>query len=244
MTLRTDTFPDPARPDVGLALFSTWHVGTPERQEATVAAIAGAWQSRPWPHAGLLSYTVYAGTDGATLLHHSQWRDEESHAAFVAGTRNGRDQRNADIDRAVPGIERQGLARTRRYRGGGISGGDGGGRLPGVVVIVDVRFDGPDPERQRAWVDAVFDALASAPVPPGGISGHFHLATDGTRVVNYAEWESEQAHIDALAAPGDGIGPATPEWRRVQNFPGVTGSTVRRYRLAASFAPDDAEGRA
>ncbi|MEU9703402.1 antibiotic biosynthesis monooxygenase [Streptomyces sp. NPDC047981] len=228
--LRADARPDLARPGVGLVLVSTWRVGTPERQRAAVDAIAKAWQSRDWPDLGLLSYSVYLGADGETLLHYSQWTDAEAYQEFV---RTFRDDRNAEIDAAVPGIERVVLHRfAPPYRS--LPAQDA--RIPGCVVVVDVEFDAPDAARQRDWVDGVFEAMETDPAPvPGGISGHFHLSTDGTRVLNYAEWESEQAHIDALARPGDGVGSATPQWAKVQSYPGVVGGGVRRYAPALSL---------
>jgi heme-degrading monooxygenase HmoA len=116
---------------------------------------------------------------------------------------------------------------------------DRAGRAPGCIVIVDIEFDGPDPERQRAWVDAVVEALESEPNPhPGGIRAHFHLSTDGTRVLNYAEWESAQAHLEALAASGDGIGSGTAQWGRVQTWPGLKSGSVSRYDYALGLLPD------
>ena len=70
------------------------------------------------------------------------------------------------------------------------------------------------------------------------VSARFHVSTDGTRVLNYAEWETAQAHIDALAAPGDGVGSATARWRRVQAWPGLKSSTVSRYDHALGLVPD------
>lgn len=233
MTAQFVSRPDLTRSDAGIVKASTWDVGTPERQRRTVDAIREAWGSRDWPHPGLLSYTVHTGEDGKTLLHYSQWSEEESYHAFVAGAR---DERNADIDAAVPGIERLALHTFELYRSTAPRAGEA--REPGCVVAVDVEFDGPDPARQRDWVDTVFEALGADPAPaPGGISGHFHLGTDGTRVLNYAEWESAQAHIDALAGPGDGIGSPTPQWTRVRNYPGVTGGAVKRYTPALSLVP-------
>ncbi|KOG30859.1 antibiotic biosynthesis monooxygenase [Streptomyces resistomycificus] len=233
MTRRTTTHPDLTRPETGAPFFSTWRVGTPERQRQAVEAIARTWERRPWPAADLLGYHVYAGHDGETLMHHSQWTSEQAYEAFV---RSHRQERNDEIDTAVPGIERLWLGRYRRYRS---VVREGDARVPGCVVIVDVEFEGPDPDRQRAWVDAVLEALESDPDQhPGGISAHFHLSTDGTRVLNYAEWESAQAHIDALAAPGDGIGSATALWRRVQTWPGVKGGSVSRYDHVLGLVPD------
>jgi heme-degrading monooxygenase HmoA len=233
--VRPHARPDLARPGVGLVKASTWRVGTPERQRAAVDAIARTWQKRPWPTEGLLSYTVHIGEDGDTLLHYSQWRSEEDYQELV---RTERAERNAEIDAAVPGIERVALHSYEWYRGAGL-GAEGQERVPGCVVAVDVEFDGPDPTRLRGWVDTVLEALETDPAPhPGGISGHFHLGLDGTRVLNYAEWESADAHREALAAPGDGIGAPTPRWRAVRTYPGLVRSTVRRYAPGLSLAPD------
>lgn len=232
MSVEFVTRPDFTRADAGVVKASTWDVGTPERQRQAVEAIREAWGGREWPSPGPLSYTVHAGEDGRTLLHYSQWADEESHRAFV---RAGRDERNADIDAAVPGIERLALRTYELYRS---TAGGPDAPEPGCVVIVDVEFDGADKARQRDWVDGVFEALGTDPAPaPGGISGHFHVSTDGTRVLNYAEWVSARAHIDALAAAGDGIGSRTPQWERVQAYPGVTGGGVHRYTPALSLRP-------
>ncbi|ANS64426.1 hypothetical protein SLINC_2202 [Streptomyces lincolnensis] len=233
MTRRTENHPDLTRADAGARLFSTWRVGTPLRQRQTVEAIARTWERRPWPADGLLGYHVYTGEDASSLLHYSQWRDEQAYEAF---TKVHRQERNDEIDTAVPGIERLWLGRYRHYRSGTR---DGDTRVPGCVVIVDIEFESPDPDRQRAWVDAVFEALESeSHLHPGGMSAHFHLSTDGTRVLNYAEWESAQAHIEALAAPGAGIGSATEKWERVQTWPGLKHTTVSRYDHALGLVPD------
>ena len=228
MTRRTDTHPDLADPRIGAPMFSIWRVGTPFRQRQTVEAIAAAWEKRSWPSADLLGYHVYTGDDATSLLHYSQWTSEQAYESFVKAHRQ---ERVDEIDTAVPGIERVGLRRYRHYRS------EGGGRVPGCIVIVDVEFEGPDPDRQRAWVDAVFEALETHPNPhPGGIAAHFHLSTDGSRVLNYAEWESAQAHIEALK-PGVGIGAPTPQFERVQTWPGLKSSTVSRYEHALGLVP-------
>lgn len=222
------------RPDLGVAVFSRWRTDGHERQAAAVDAIARAWGPRPWPTEDLLSYSLYPSDDGDSLLHYSQWTGEE---AFRTFQRHQRDERVHEILAAVPDVERVGVRVYERYRSGARERTDA--RVPGCVVTVEVEFEGPDAERQRAWTDAVFEALGDEPEPPpGGISAHFHASVDGTHVLNYAEWESAQAHIDALAAPGDGVGSQTPVWRRVQTFPGLKGSTVTRHSFARSIVPD------
>ncbi|WP_432127391.1 antibiotic biosynthesis monooxygenase [Streptomyces sp. bgisy082] len=158
--------PDLYRPGVGAVLVSTWRVGTPERQRAAVEAVRRAWEGREWPDPGLLSYSIYAGADGDTLLHYSQWTGEEVYEDFV---RTHRDGRNAEIDAAVPGIERVVLHRYAPPRPAGATGPDA---LPGAVSVVETEGEGE-----------------GEPESVGGIGAHVHRSADGARVLVLTEWE-------------------------------------------------------
>ncbi|GGU88626.1 antibiotic biosynthesis monooxygenase [Streptomyces litmocidini] len=223
-----DARPDPHRPGVGAVLVSTWRVGTPERQRAAVEAIRTAWEGRAWPDPGLLSYSVLIGTDGDTLLHHSQWTEQQVYDDFV---RTHRDDRNAEIDAAVPGIERVELRRYGPVHRSTARRATATGEPPGVVVIVEADFDGTGAGHREEWVDAVFTALdedAAARPESGGISARFHLSVDGGRVLNYAEWESEQAHEEWQADDAR----SSEAWKRVHHHPALVGGRVRRYTPA------------
>jgi hypothetical protein len=124
--------------------------------------------------------------------------------------------------------DRTDLDGFKLYRTGGMAAGS---KSVGCVVLVTIDTD--DEATARAWVDSVFVALASEPNPhPGGISAAFHIREDGKQVVNYAEWVSAQDHADALSN-GVGVGSATADWRRVQNFPGVRQGGFVRYQPLA-----------
>ncbi|NYI06700.1 antibiotic biosynthesis monooxygenase [Allostreptomyces psammosilenae] len=228
MTTRQHSLPDITRSDAGTTMISTWSVGTPERQRAAVDAITTVWEREPWPTPDLLSYSVFAGTDGDTMLHYSQWTGEDAYHRFV---RSGRQPRNDEIDAAVPGIHRVEIAAYRRYRSLRLADRPA---VPGCVVVVDVRFDGPDERRQRDWADAVCETLARQTPNPDRLSAHLHLSTDGTRVIDYAEWTSERAHIEAAGARG---GLTDPEWERLRDFPGLSRNAcrTRRYRFERNF---------
>ncbi|MER8154311.1 antibiotic biosynthesis monooxygenase [Streptomyces sp. NPDC094472] len=234
--------PDLTRP-VGAALFSTWSVGTPDRQRAAVDAIAATWDSRPWPASELLSYNVYAGTDGDTLMHHSQWASEAAYHAFV---RTQRQERNDAIDSAVPDVKRLGLSSYRHYRSFQAPAAQGDTPDPGLIVVVEIDFDDPDPELRRSWTDLVIEALETAP-DPGLISADFHLIVDGerhlstdrARVLNYARWSSAETYEAAMAADGP-RGGGSSLWDRVRDFPGRVGATSRSYRFRRSFVPPSA----
>ncbi|MFE6229098.1 antibiotic biosynthesis monooxygenase [Streptomyces sp. NPDC057854] len=230
--------PDLHRPGVGAVLVSTWRVGTPERQEAAVEAIRTTWERRAWPTPDLLSYSVLAGTDGETLLHYSQWTEEKAYEEFV---RTFRDDRNAEIDAAVPGIERVELRRYGPIHRSTVHRAAGPGKEPGIVVVVEADFDAgaAGDGRREEWVERVLAALAddeatAARPASGGISGNFHLSADGGRVLNYAEWESERAHEEWLADDA----PLSEAWRRVQYDPRLVGGRVRRYAPALGLSAD------
>ncbi|MBR8641044.1 antibiotic biosynthesis monooxygenase [Streptomyces tuirus] len=213
MSRRTEQHPDLTDPRIGAPFFSTWRVGTPERQRQTVEEIARTWERRPWPTGDLLGYHVYTGQDGSTLMHYSQWSSEQGYEAFV---KTHRQERVDEIDTAVPGIERVGLARYRRYRSRERAVGDE--RVPGLIVAVRTGFGAG--ERREEWVDLVLKAVDEDPEGHAGlVSAHFHLSTDGGHVLHYAEWESDQAHDEALAAPG------------------VKASSGSRYRHALGLVP-------
>lgn len=225
----SSNLPDIRRPDAHRVLVSDWDVGTPERQRATAEAFVAAWQRGLWPR-GLLSTNLFASMDGETVLNYAQWTSDETCEEFVRTDRRSLIEK---IDRAVSGIKRHEPAYYRLYRS--LVRDDP--PTPGCVVIVSVEFESADELRQRRWIDTVFEALESeTELHPGGISGHFHLSTDGTRVLNYAEWTDEHAHCEALERSGQGAIGRGPKWLEVKNFPGVISSGFKRYYLLRSLS--------
>jgi hypothetical protein len=217
----TEGYPDPARSDAGLILSSEWAVGSPDRLVTTADAVIAAWADFPWPD-GLLAYSLFLDADGDLIRHYSQWTGEAAVADFH---RTGRQPRVDLIDAAVPGIVRNDYTEYRPYR----SGRAPERAVPGAIVAV--RVDTDDDVLARTWVDAVFEALdQDGDLPAGGLGAYFHVSTDGRRVLNYAEWESADAHRRALAATGRGISQG-PLWDKVQTMPGVRHQSVTRYHL-------------
>ena len=230
------THPDLTRPDAGIVAVSEFQVGGADQQQALFEASRAAWDSLPWPET-LLSIAWLASLDGQSALAYVQWRDESEFEAY------GR------THRPMP---------RRPPEGRHAHAGAGGPRCSIAAIAVAPAptrpspaassrcrssSTSPDEARQRAWVDAVFDALASEPEPPaGGIGAHFHVSTDGTRVLNYAEWVDAASHVAALERSGIGAVGSGPKWRAVQTFPGLKASRVTRYRLDRRLVPASAAG--
>jgi len=220
----SDQLPRIDHPEVGLVVVNQVTTGTPERQRTLADMTLSNWGRVPWPE-DLLSLSSFLSIDGNAVLNYAQWTSAGALPEFL---RTYGPTLAEGIAEAVPGLERTGPIPYRLYR----SRVREKAPPPGCIVVVSVVFDGPDERRQREWVDAVFDAMAAeTDPPPGGISGHFHLSTDGTRVLNYAEWTSEEAHHQAIERSGQGTVGSGPLWARVKSFPGVISGGFNRYQL-------------
>ncbi|CAM5538394.1 antibiotic biosynthesis monooxygenase [Streptomyces abikoensis] len=215
-------FPDITRPDAGVALVSTRHAGSPQAQRAAAEATFAAWRARPLP-AGLLSLSFYAGTDGAAVMAYAQWTDRAAslrHAAAHGPVMiHGVGESPADLERSEPLV-------FRRYR----TIGPGRSATAVPACIATPLFDVDGPERQRTIIDTLLDGPLSRPLP-GLVAAHFHFSTDGTRILNYAEWTSEELHERSLhSATLQEAGATT------RATPGVRGVGCPRYRLLWSLA--------
>lgn len=202
----------PAETD--LVVTDTWRVGDRVRQRALADAAMAAW-ARDWP-AGLLRLDCLLSTDGELVLYYARWADEAAYRASGPDRTAG----------AMPGAEHLGTI-TSRVHGPLTWSADAGaaGALAGCTVLVTIGTDGR--ERQEQVAATIAAHVGGAP-HPGGVGGHLLFSTDGTRVLNYAEWTSEEAHREALAGPNFGKG---QENGIFHGMPGIRGLSMNRYQL-------------
>ncbi|MFF7248226.1 antibiotic biosynthesis monooxygenase [Embleya sp. NPDC008237] len=85
------------------------------------------------------------------------------------------------------------------------------------------------PERQRAAVDATIAEWEGVPWPTGFLTLNCFVSTDGERVLNYAQWTSDDEHRAFVRT-------ARPKLVRGidEVVPGIERPGVIRYRLAGS----------
>lgn len=224
------TRPNLMRPECGVVVVSEWIVETPERQCAAVEAYAEAWSDGPWP-AGLLTCNLLKSNDGRAIVVYGQWISE---AHYYDAIESYIRPRLAEVDRAVPGIQRQApdffqLHRSR-IRDTSVS--------PGCIVLITFEFENPDRERQKRFVSTVCRTVdAMLEQPAGALGGHFHISTDGLRVLNYAEWVAAEDHRQAVEGTGPGRLGSGPGWQAVRQFPGLRNSRFQRYSPGLVLAP-------
>ncbi len=221
--------PNLMRPDCGVVVVSEWKVESPGRQGAVMDAFAEAWSEGTWPE-GLLTFNLLQSNDGLSFAVYGQWATEELYFGAIDSHIR---PRLARIDSAAPGIDRTPpeFYRLNRSRIRGTTA------FPGCIVLITFEFDNPDQERLRRFVRTVCRAVdANLEQPAGVLGGHFHISTDGLRVLNYAEWRSEEDHRHAIEGPGK-IG-SGPGWQAVRTFPGLKASRFQRYTLGLVLSPE------
>lgn len=155
--------PDLTRPDAGIVTLSTWDTGTPHRLRQAVDAVRAVWTPGDRPHPGPLSRTVYAGEDDRSLLHQARGPVRTPTRSSRARPATPAPPRSTRPSPASNGGSRAPWSRTA-------PGPRSTTPAPGCVVIVDMRFHGPDPARQRARSDAVFEAPAPTRSPRPAVS--------------------------------------------------------------------------
>ena len=113
---------------------------------------------------------------------------------------------------------------------------------PGCLVVVRQPLFRPDHAAQRDWIATVLRALDGDGEPvPGLLTANFFASNDGAFVLNFAEWTSARAHVEALSRRRYGrhgsIG-SSALWRATREHPAVTPEhEVRRYaRLSHAAA--------
>jgi hypothetical protein len=77
--------------------------------------------------------------------------------------------------------------------------------VAGDGVVTDINVFTVAPEKQQLLVDSLVETVNAARSVPGWLSASIHRSQDGTRVVNYVQYESReaaQAVLKYLAAGG------------------------------------------
>lgn len=206
--------PDIARPDATSVHITHWHAPGRDAARALLDEVSDRWAAAVWPD-GLLSFHAYLGTDGDTVLTYVQ---------------SARPTAHHDLVRTLQGPAAAAAVSYRLHTSVVL---DRTGTPPGAVVVATFDVDGAD--AQERIIESVARAVTDAPAEQrdGMLSAHFHASTDGSRVLNYAEWTSDEAHVAFL----EGAARAAT-LRATGATPGVRPIGFRRFHLHHGITPD------
>ncbi|MYR46956.1 antibiotic biosynthesis monooxygenase [Streptomyces sp. SID5910] len=208
-TLPAPAYPDIRRPDAQVVFVTQWYVPGRAAGIALLDELSDQWRG-PGPD-GVLAFHAYLGTDEETVLTYVQAQRPDTYRPFV---------------RSLPGAARAEPVEYRLRRSVVL----GTASPPGCAVVATFDVDGA--ERQERIIESVVGALDHAPEEQhrGMLTAHFHASTDGSRVLNYAEWTSDEAHEAFLRG-------ATRKatLRATGATPGVRPIGFKRYHLHHSI---------
>ena len=71
-----------------------------------------------------------------------------------------------------------------------------------MPVVVHINVFTVAPEQQQELVDSLIETINAARTVPGWLSARLHRSFDGTRVVNYVQYESHEAAQAVLRHKG------------------------------------------
>ncbi|WP_335937272.1 putative quinol monooxygenase [Streptomyces sp. PTD5-9] len=212
--------PDVRRAGVASVFVGRRHVPDRARARAVLERTVAGWSEHPWP-AGVLSFSCYLSTEEDTVLTYAQCSDAYARGAFPDAPDGPAGRRAAD-----DGVRTWPRAGAVEYRLRASVVPEGASGAPACMVIAT--FDVDDAGRQDAVIGSLVDALRAHPAgrPPGMLSANFHASVDATRVLNYAEWTSDEAHLAFLDSTA-----RDATMRASGGIPGVRPIGFQRYHL-------------
>ncbi|MEV0604408.1 hypothetical protein AB0I82_34640 [Streptomyces sp. NPDC050315] len=202
------TLPDIRHAGTAAVFVSHWYV--PDRTAALkdLDEVTAEWETTEWP-ADILSFSSYVSAAGDTVLTYAQCASAAAYRPFV---------------RSLAGAACAEPVEYRLHTGFVPDGATG--EAPGCVVAASFDTDGP--LRQRHVIEKITGNLRrEGPYASDGMLGaYFHTSVDGTRVLNYAEWTTDEAHEAFLRDGCSGRARASYE-----AIPGVRPIGYTRYHL-------------
>nr|WSU75183.1 antibiotic biosynthesis monooxygenase [Streptomyces anulatus] len=207
--------PDLRRTDVASVFVGQRYARSREEALTVLEQTVVEWSGASWP-AGILSFSCFLSAEEDTVLTYAQCADGDSYQPFV---------------RSLRGPAVAGAVEYRPRRSVVVRGASG---VPGCVITATFDVDGA--ERQDRVVNSLVDVLDVPPAeqPPGMLSANFHTSVDATRVLNYAEWTSVEAHLAFLDSMT-----RVKTLRASGDVPGVRPIGFKRFHLYRSIAPGE-----
>lgn len=218
-SLISDAYPIVQQKEVVVVQFQQFQTTTPS---VTAQAILNNLSENRFPE-NLISVNAYLGNDHKSIFLYWQWRDElQAEQQLIL------DKIKQDLSLATGKINNA----FYLYRSIGESK-----EIPGCIVLAYQEFENPTVIKH--WIDTVVEAVLSdePKKDTGGLSGHFHISTDNTSMLNYAEWRSAAAHQAVLDNANNGTIGSSEAWKKVAEINGLKGrGTAERYTFYKSIS--------
>ena len=153
---------------------------------------------------GFVSANLHKSTDGVKVANYAQWESIETFQAF---------RNNQEIQAKAAKLFEFDTPDSHVYE---IVTSESKVGTPEIKIgehVVHFAEFSMQPENQPKMVELAQEHVKPAMEQPGLISATFHRSLDGTRVINYGQWENQEAIEELVKKPG--FSKAAPYWKGI-----------------------------
>ena len=175
----------------------------PSQQDELIAAIEEFLETvKTQP--GFISANLHKSIDGVKVANYAQWASMEEFEAF---------RNNAQVQKKAEKLFTFGQPDSHVYEIVTSESKVGTPQIKEGEYIVHFAEFSMKPENQPQMVSLAKEHIKPAMEQPGLISATFHRSLDGTRVINYGQWENEEAIAELTKKPG--FSKTAPYWEGI-----------------------------
>ena len=166
----------------------------PERQQELVDAIAEFVETvKQQP--GFVSANIHKSIDGTKVANYAQWQSQADYQNFID---------NAEVQKKAAKLREFNPPDIHIYEIVISESKEGTPKIEqGQYITHFAEFRMP-PENQPRMIELAKENVVKAMELPGLISANFHRSLDGTRVINYGQWQDRETIENLKKQPGFG----------------------------------------
>jgi quinol monooxygenase YgiN len=175
----------------------------PDRQDELIAAIQEFLETvKTQP--GFVSANLHKSIDGLKVANYAQWKSLSEYEAFI---------KNAEVQKKAEKLLTFDSSDSHVYEIIASESKIGTPKITEGEYFTHFAEFSMQPENQPKMVELAKEHLKPAMEQPGLISATFHRSLDGTRVINYGQWENQKAIAELIQKPG--FSKAAPYWEGI-----------------------------
>lgn len=175
----------------------------PSQQDELIAAIKEFLETvKTQP--GFVSANLHKSTDGVKVANYAQWASIEEFEAF---------RNNTEVQEKAEKLFTFARPDSHVYEIVASESIVGTPQIKEGEYVVHFAEFSLKSENQPRMIELAKEHIKPAMEQPGLISATFHRSLDGTRVINYGQWENEQAIAQLVQKPG--FSKAAPYWEGI-----------------------------
>ena len=175
----------------------------PSQQDELIAAIKEFLETvKTQP--GFVSANLHKSIDGVKVANYAQWASMAEFEAF---------RNNAEVQKKAEKLFTFDSPDSHVYEIVASESKVGTPQIKEGEYVVHFAEFSMKPENQPKMVELAKEHVKPAMEQPGLISATFHRSLDGTRVINYGQWENEEAIEQLTKQPG--FSKTAPYWEGI-----------------------------